>query len=278
MLLVCASIALTGCASFKQEAGFEVEQKSGISVQTAGLMHARQEPWHNVAIIGDIRQSHEIAVAVVNMPNPLPDLWREELVDKARTYTVLLPDGRKVQKPLERVVFRAIAYTMDGNLVEVFDAVVTPSLKGVFVLLPADRDEALKSYQFAIISSDAAWLMTSQREMIPLEEGQDLMKLPVGFFKEHPSPLWQSVVIQQNHPVFEDILNKFSNHFKVNGIPYSGRPDAEIILSEFTSLETGLDKVVSCGSFTVSPGMVLVGAVVSVARNIWVANQKDCLK
>lgn len=261
---------LAGCASLKQEAGFVVQTK------TAQVLQIRQEPWHNVTVMGDLRQQEKLAVAVVNLPEWLPTVWKEELVDKGRTYTVKLPDGRLLRRPLERVVLRAVAYTEDGRFVEQFDAVVTSRTRSLYMLLPAERAEDLKRYQFVILASDASWLMTTQKERVVLAEGQDIGRLPPGFFAEHPAPLRQVIVIDRSHPVFQGLLETFPSHIAVRGVAYSGRPDADIILSQFTSLETASDKIISCGSLAISPGMVAFGAVLSAARNISVASQKDC--
>ncbi len=265
-------VLLTGCASVKKDTGFEVQSK------TAQLLKARQEPWHSVAVMGDLRVVEEVAVAVVNLPEWLPTVWKEELVDKSRTYTVKLPDGRLLRKPLERVVLRAAAYTEAGHFVELFDAVITAKARAFLILLPANRVEELKRYQFVILPSDASWLMTTQKEQVTLNADQDVNELPPGFFAEHPSPLRQTVVIKRAHPVFRDLLETFSNHFTIRGVPYSGRPDTDIILSQFTSLETASDKIISCGSLAISPGMVTFGIALSVVRNISVTTQKDCLR
>ncbi len=270
--MVITIILLAGCASLKKDAGFEVQSKTAMQ-----LMQSRQEPWHNVAVMGDLRELEEIAVAVVNLPEPIPTVWKGELMDKGRTYTVKLSDGRVLRKPLERVVFRAAAYTADGRFVELFDAVITSQARAFLVLLPANRAEELKGRQLGILSSDASWLMTTQRERVALREGQDVNQLPPGFFEEHPSPLRQVIVVKRDHPVFQDLLGMFSNHFTIRGVPYSGRPDADIVLSQFTGLETASDKIISCGSFAISPGMVALGVAISVVRNIAVANEKDCL-
>lgn len=263
---------LTGCANIKQDTGFEVQSK------TAQLLKTRQEPWHSVAVMGDLRAVEEVAVAVVNLPEWLPTVWKEELVDKSRMYTVKLPDGRLLRKPLERVVLRAAAYTEAGHFVELFDAVITAKARALLILLPSNRAEELKRYQFAILPSDASWLMTTQKELVKLSENQDVNELPAEFFAEHPSPLRQTMVIKRDHPVFQDLLGTFRNHFTIRGVPYSGRPDTDIILSQFTSLETASDKIISCGSLAISPGMVTFGIALSVARNISVATQKDCLR
>ncbi len=263
---------LTGCASMKKDAGFEVQSKA------SQVLQIRQEPWHNVTVMGDLRTLDEMAVAVVNLPEWLPTAWKEELVDKGRTYTIKLPDGRLLHKPLERVVLRAAAYTDDGRFVEQFDAVVTAKARALFILLPSDRAEELKRYQFVILASDASWLMTTQKEQVVLETGQDIGQLPPGFFVEHPSPLRQTVVIKRSHTVFRDLMETFPNHFTIRGVSYSGRPDTDIILSQFTSLETASDKIISCGSLAISPGMIMFGVALSVVRNISVANQEDCLR
>lgn len=263
---------LAGCASIKQEAGFEVQSKS------AQVLKARQEPWHNVAVLGDLRAVDEVAVAPVNLPEWLPTAWKEEFVDKSRTYTVKLSDGRLLQKPLERVVMRAAAYTKVGRFVEQFDAVITAKARAFFILLPVNQIEELKHYQIVILSPDASRLLTTLGEQVVLSANQDVSKLPSGFFAEHPSPLRQTVVIKRTHPVFRDLLETFPNHFTIRGVSYSGRPDTDIILSQFTSLETASDKIISCGSLAVSPGMVTFGLALSVVRNISVANQRDCLR
>lgn len=269
---VIALALLSGCASTGRNLGFEVQGKTATQV-----MRSRTEPWQTVAVMGDLRLLEQVAVAVVNLPEPLPTAWKEELLDKGRTYTVKLPDGRKLRKPLERVVFRAAAYTADGRFVELFDAVINSQARALFVLLPTHRVEELKRYQLAILSSDASWLMTTQRKRVALDEGQDVNQLPPGFFEEHPSPLRQVIVVKRDHPVFQDLVATFPNHFTLRGFPYSGRPDADIILAQFTGLETAGDKIISCGSFAVSPGMMPLGVAISVARNLSAVSEKDCL-
>lgn len=264
---------LAGCAGIKQNAGLNVQLKSRLVLQ------AREEPWHNVTLRGDLRQLEKIAVAVVNLPRPLPTHWKEEFVDKGRTYPVKL-DGRLFDKPLERVVFRAAAYTEAGRFVEVFDAVVTPYAQALLIILPADRVEEVKGYRFALLPSDASWLMTTQGEKVVLEKGQDLERLPPGFFEEHPSPLRQVIVIERTHRVFRDLLEMFPYHFKFNDVPYSGRPRAETraILGAFTDLTGVLDRGISCGSATITSGPAApIVAGISVARTLYVMSQEDCL-
>ena len=77
-------VTLCGCATFKQEGGYEVQSKSE---------SARQEPWHNVTLMGDIRAVDTIAVAPYNLPEPFPMKWEDEFVDEGRSYTVKRIDG-----------------------------------------------------------------------------------------------------------------------------------------------------------------------------------------
>lgn len=265
---------LSGCASLSKDSGFEVQPKSALK--------NRQEGWHNVTLQGDIRKTQALTVAFVHLQQPLSTRWRAELVDQGRTYTVKLPDGRQLKKPLERVVERALCYTEDGRLISMFDADLEPTVLGFYVLMPPDQKKELCP-NLVIVPSDASWLLTTRSVVVPLQEGQELTQLPSGFFREHPSPLplrhmaLRSRQDEDGKKFLSYLERKYPFHFSVGGVPYSGRPDADIVLAEFTSLDTPLDKVISCGTLSVSPGLITVGLAVSMIRNGYVASQKDCL-
>lgn len=263
---------LTGCASLKDNAGFDYQLKTAQATET------RSEPGDSVVLMGHLHLKQEIAVAVVNLPTPLPLLWKQELVDKGRTYTVKGTDGKMLEMPLARVVVRAIAYTQEGRFVELFDAVVTTRARSLMILLPADRAEELMQYQFALVPSDASWLMTTQTEMVTLNEGQGLKELPKGFFEEHPSPLRQVITISREDKVFQELLEMFPERLKVYGVPYSGRPNATVVISQFSRVTGLLDRGISCGSAVATSGpLAPIAAAASVGTTIYAMGQKDCL-
>lgn len=264
--LVLAS--LIGCASLKESSGFVVQPKSASAT--------RQEPWHNVTLMGDVGTITTLAVAPFNLPDPMPIKWEDELVDNGRIYPAKQIDGRLVPKPLARVVERALLYSNEGKLLELFDAFFYPDLGMFFVNLPLDRASALRGHM-VIVSSDGTWLMTGRKKMVTLPIGQDLRQLPSGFFAEHPSDLRQVLTLKSPDPIISYLKWHFSDSLAVNGVMYSGTRDARTILGKFTSLNTFADRVISCGSFTVSPGMLPVSVAISLMRNVHVASQQDCL-
>ena len=273
-LLIAASAALSGCANLGQSAGFEVQAQKDI-------VHKRQEPWHNLTIVGDISKVMAYRIAFIRFPQPLPKEWKEELVDRSRSYVIDLPEGKKARKPLERAVFRALAYRGE-QFVEMFDALITQKATGLFVLMPSGGE--YEGINLVIVPSDATWLMTTQGEKVPLAEEQGLEKLPQGFFTEHPSPLRQMIRMDRADKSSKDFfadLDRFfppDSRFSVHGFKYSGRPDARIVLGEFTRVDQPLDRVVSCGSGAVSANAIPFFLVVSAARNVYVAGKSDCFK
>ena len=261
-------VTLCGCATIKQEGGYEVRSKSE---------SARQEPWHNVTLMGDIRAVETIAVAPYNFPEPLPTKWEDEFVDEGRSYTVKRIDGSEVRKPLARAVERALLYDADGKLLELFDAVFFPDQRRFLVLMSPEKAQVSKGHHMVIVSSDGTWLMTGRKKIVNLPTGQDLRQLPSGFFRDNPSELRQVFVLKRPDPILMDLTWRFDEHFTVHGVAYSGTRDAYAVLGKFTSLDAALDKVISCGSFTISPGMVPVGVAISLVRDVYVATQEDCL-
>lgn len=271
-LLFCFLVALlSGCANLTQNSGFEVRSKS-ISI--------RQEPWHGNVLTGDTRATYVIAVAFVPLTQPLPQEWMEEFVDPARTYLVQTPKGGYIKKILERAVFRAISYTSDGVALAMYDAVINPDKSGIFVLFPPEKADEIQKEQLVILPSDATWLMTTKDEIVSLTEGQSLSKLPQGFFEAHPSPINEVISMSRlqiaGKYFLEDLERQFPDHFLRNGMSYSGRPDARMILAKFTSLEGGLDRAISCGTLTLTPGLTTVGLVISAAETMYAATKRDC--
>lgn len=269
VLLIVLAGMVSGCANLAKNAGSVVESKEAIG---------RQEPWHNLAIVGSVRQTEAISVAYVALPSPIPKEWKEDFVDPKRIYTVSASDGKKARKPLERVVFRALAYR-DEEVVALFDAVLNPSLTGFFVLLPADGRPYM-GLNLVIVPSHANWLMTLSGEIVMIPERRMFAKLPQGFFVKHPSMLRQVIPIGRSDPNGRKLLvhleQLFPKEFMVHGVRYAGRPDVKVVMGEFTKVDHPLDRLISCGSLTVSPSMGIIGLGISGIRNASVMSQDDC--
>jgi hypothetical protein len=262
---------LSGCASLEKQAGFDVEPKAPIG---------RQEPWHNLTLVGDVSKTMAVSVAYIGFPESMRQAWKEEFVDAHRVYTIDIPDGKKARKPLEKVVFRALLYR-DERFVEMFDAVLNPQVTGFFVLLPPSGEQYVGK-NLVIVSSDASWLMTAGGEKIDIVPDQSLQELPRGFFSGHPSALTQVIRMDRGDPAggrwFAELESLFPKRLQVHGVEYSGRPDTKIVAALFTKVDNPIDRFVSCGSLTVAPGMVTIGLAVSAVRNLYVMGKSDCYK
>lgn len=271
MPLFLVFVLLSGCANLETQSGFQVQPKAPIG---------RQEPWHNLALVGDVSKTEKIAVAYVPLPEPLPQGWKEEFVDANRVYAVDLPDGKKARKPLERVVFRALLYRNE-RFVEMFDAVLNPQLTGFFVLFPPAGAEYAGN-NLIIVPSNALWLQTTRGEIVAMTAGQSFAELPQGFFEDHPSTLAQVVGMNRSDPagkrLFADMERLFPKRLTVHGVQYSGRPDTKIVAATFTKVDNPVDRFISCGSLTVAPGMVTIGLAVSGIRNLYAISKDDCYK
>lgn len=266
---VLAGIALSGCAGIQESAGYNVTPKA---------FEGRQEPWHNLTLVGDVYATKTVSVAFVALPEPLPEEWKKEFVDTSRVYVVDLPEGKKARKPLERVVFRAILYH-DEHFLEMFDAVLNPEMTGFFVLMPPNAAPYVGE-NLVILSSDALRLMTVRGEMVSMARGQSLKELPQGFFEDHPSRLTRVASLDRSDPtgerVFADIEDLFPRLLDVQGVRYSGRPDTQVVAAQFTKVDTVADRFISCGSMTISPGLVTVGLAVSGIRSLYAISKEDC--
>lgn len=265
---------LSGCAGLEQKAGFIVSPKEPIG---------RQEPWHTMTLKGDISKVQALSVAYVALPDPVPQYWSEEFVDTHRVYEVTLgtENGKqkKALKPLEKVVFRALRYTDGGEFIEMFDAVLNPSLSGFFVLFPHSEQDYVGS-NLVIVPLDASWLMTVRGEQVVLPVSKTL---PVGFFQQHPSRITQVVRMDRNDPngqaFFSELEKLFApGRFVINGVVYSGRPDTKIVASRFTKVDNIFDRLVSCGTVPLSPGMITISLVVAAVHNVRAAAKDDCMK
>lgn len=76
--------------------------------------------------------------------------------------------------------------------------------------------------------------------------------------------------------MFADIEDLFPRLLDVQGVRYSGRPDTQVVAAQFTKVDTVADRFISCGSMTISPGLVTVGLAVSGIRSLYAISKEDC--
>ncbi len=146
---------LTGCASIKQDAGYNVE----ITKAEQGDQGGVQPPWRCVSVRGDVSGVYGYTVAMIKLPKPLPEVWRNEISDPSRTYKV----GKSV-RAVTCSVWRA-TYHVD-NKVEVYDAVMNRDETELFVLLPPGRVVEYNRGYWLIRFNDGRTAMTTKGAVV----------------------------------------------------------------------------------------------------------------
>lgn len=260
-IIVIILVLLTGCASLRKDAGFEVETRKADS---GGV----EAPWHSIALRGDVSQVTGYTVAIIPLPVPLPEAWKNEIIDSARHYKV----GNRTMM-LRRSVWRTAFYGSAG--IEVFDAVLNPSETSLFVLLPLGRVDEWKNGSWLVWFSDGRTVMTMKSVVIPVEGS--VVGLSGQFFATNPSPFPRYTTFLRADPdgrkFFESLERRFPARLQMSdGQRYS--TESEVVdVGALTKGDTAVDNLVTCGSATVVPSVtgVIVGVVLSLPHNLSVA-------
>ncbi len=277
LLLYVAFMLLAGCTSLPRNSGFEVRQ-----VEAEGP----QDPWQHRAIRRDVFASEGVALVYVRLPQPLPNYWRQELVDTARVYETSEEAGRKVRRPLIREVFRAIV--MGRGATQTYDAVVDRDGRGFLVFAPLTVADVLPGQSLLILSSDGKWGMTSLGQRVEFPPGFDPKGLPGDFFVQYPAPITQVIRLEPEKDeyarrILDGLAQSFPQRFWLRGKDeaYAGKPDVLDVLGAFTSLEGAIDKLLSCTSLKIGPSTAAAAPLVATLYGIQAVRAltaEDCLK
>jgi hypothetical protein len=272
-----ATLLLGGCSTLPRDSGFEVRTV---------VAEGRQEPWQNRSISREVFSPQGVAAVYVTLPQPVPTRWSREFVDPARTYEVR--DGiRKVRRPLIRAVFRAAVFYGPGQTV-IYDAVVDQLVQGFTVFIPLADAERVRGKPLLILSSDGKWGMTTTGTLVEFEKGFAPDRLSAGFFTDHPSAVTQVIrlnPIDNEHArqALEGVAATFPVRFFLRDRDgaYVGTSDIATVLAEFTSVEDGADRLISCTSLKLGSGsaaaLPVVAGLYAVQAGIALAKD-DCLK
>lgn len=279
VILALVVIWLTGCSSLPRDSGFEVRIVDAIG---------RQEPWQNRVLNRDVFVPAGVAYMRFNLPQPLPDYWKQEFVDMARGYEVV-ESGRKVRRPFIRETFRVIVFLENGET-QLYQALVDREVKGFHVFFPLAVDtRRFAGKSILILSSDGKWGMTTLGKRVEFPKGFNPKELPPDFFVTNRSPVMQVVrldPINNEHArlALDSMLDSFTYAFGLRGRNerYLGksRQDVEAIMA-FTSLDGISDRLISCTSLKLSPGMEAALPIVGALYGYQVVNalaKEDCLK
>lgn len=262
---------LTGCASIKQDAGYNVE----ITKAEQGDQGGVQPPWRCVSVRGDVSGVYGYTVAMIKLPKPLPDVWRNEISDPSRTYKV----GKSV-RAVTCSVWRT-TYHVD-NKVEVHDAVMNRDETELFVLLPPGRVAEYNRGYWLIRFNDGKTAMTTKGAVVSVEG--ETFELSNQFRLANPSPFPQYSQLRRDNPEGRKFFSWLEARYPIplplgdDGETFSTQPDI-VHVGSLTKGVHWLDRLMTCGAFDAVPSVegTLVGLALSLPHNISVA-QNGCGK
>ncbi|MBP9727930.1 MAG: hypothetical protein KBD27_00975 [Candidatus Moranbacteria bacterium] len=256
---------LTGCASFKKDAGYYVETTKAEQGDQGGVL----PPWRCMSVRGDVSAVFSYTAAMIKLPQPLPEVWRSEVNDPSRSYKV----GASV-RAVTCSVWRTARYS-DGQ-VEVFDAVMNPDGTELFVLLPPGRVTEYGRSNWLVWFSDGKTVMTTKGVVVGIEG--EAFELSNQFFVTHPSPFPQYSNLRRDNPEGRKFFAGLEGRYPIplplgnDGEVFSTQPDI-VHVGALTKGVNKSDRLVTCGSASAGPSVTLmaVSALLSLPHNISVA-------
>lgn len=256
---------LTGCASIKQDAGYNIETTKVEQGEQGGA----QPPWRCISVRGDVAKTFSYTVAMIKLPKPLPEAWRSEIRDPSRSYKV----GKSV-RPVICSVWRA-AFYIDGRA-EVFDAIMNLNETELFVLLPPGRVKEYDRGNWLVWFNDGKTAMTTKGALVSVENSA--FELSNQFFAANPSPFPEFSHLRRDNPDGRKFFTWLEKRYPVplplgdDEETFSTQPDI-VHVGALTKGVNRLDRLVTCGSASAVPSttFMVVGAVLSLPHNISVA-------
>lgn len=288
-----------GCATgdFSREAGFQPQPKS--------LVGRRHEPGHSLIIDRKVVDDGVagIDVVVASLPRPIPTRWMRELVDESRRYSFWTPKVgyrgddqldcnddktpkrrercQEEQRVLQRLVFMAVLYRGE-TAVGFYDAVVNQRASQSVTLLSYGEGKRLgDNLNQLLISSDGQFGVTTRGQLVDLASVADLRQLPQGIFDRFPSPAniqSKSAESDEGYGFIRQIREQFFDPLNLKGKRYLGREDAWVVWKRFTSLNHWPDKMLSCVSYPMGPGVMTWNGIMAAGQTVAALSSPDCLR
>lgn len=261
VILVCLAL-LTGCASFKKDAGYYVETTKAEQGDQGGVL----PPWRCMSVRGGVQMVYGYTAAMIKLPQPLPEVWRNEIRDPSRSYKV----GTSV-RTVTCSVWRTARY---GNgQVEVFDAVMNPDETELFVLLPPGRVTEYGRSNWLVWFGDGKTVMTTKGVVVRIDG--EAPELSDQFFATHPSPFPEYSNLRRDNPEGRKFFAGLERRYPIplplgdDGGVFSTQPDI-VHVGALTKGVNKSDRLVTCGSASAGPSVTLMAAstLLSLPHNL----------
>lgn len=252
---------LTGCASMKKDAGFEVEATRIEQGDQGGV----RPPWRCVSVRDSVTEAFSYTVAIIPLPKPRPEVWNNEIDDPNLSYKVG-SSARAFNCSVWRVAYYA------GGRVDVYDAVMNQDRTLLYALLPPGRVAEYNQGNWLLWFRDGQTVMTMRGEVIAVEGS--VAGLSNQFFALHPSPFPRYANLRRDDPEGRKFFESLEKRYPVvltlgdNGV-FSTQSDI-VHVGTLTKGVNKSDRLVTCGSASAVPSVIgmTVSAVFSLPHNL----------
>lgn len=299
IIVLAVAVLSVGCATG------ELSRKLSLQPLPKSLTMKRQEPGHNLIIDRKVVEDGVTGIDVVvgNLPRVMSTRWMEELADGARRYSFWLPKVgyrgddrldcnddetsnrrercREEERVLQRTVFRAVLYRGE-TAVGHYDAVINKRAYQSATLMPFGEGQRLgANLNQLLISSDGRFGVTTNGMLVSLDDVEDLRQLPPGTFERYPSPVViqsKSAETDEGHGFIGQVRKLFPDPLNLKGKRYLGQEDAWVVWRKFTSLSEWPDKVMTCVSYNMGPGVMTWNGIMAAGQTVVALSSPDCLR
>lgn len=304
-LLLVSVALLGGCASMRQDAGFDPARDAQLALaQASAPTTTKQDPAASQWLASQPTEVSGYDIVEVKLGDVIPPVLQEELLDARRVYPQAIlrslkrtdegvqieleckfsqercTDFRSVKTSparLERLVFRAAVYGSDGKPEQLYDAVWRKSNRKFLILFPAFLAKTHLGKPVYVWGANGGFLIRLDGTLID-RPAKDILNLPPDFFATHPSRLSEGQIlpVRRTDAAGQFLLETIVKTFPLPAPFHKGAARVEYYLG--ASRLTREDNMLDCwighggGNFFVGlspiPGQAVLSFLMSVGASL----------
>lgn len=304
-LLLVSVALLGGCASMRQDAGFDPARDAELALaQASAPTMIKQDPAASQWLTSEPALVSGYDIVEVKLSGIIPPALQEELVDARRVYPKAMlrslkrtPQGVQIELEcksqqerctdfrsvktdparLERLVFRAAVYGSDGKPEQLYDAVWRKSSRKFLILFPAFLAKTHLGKPLYVWGANGGLLIRLDGTLVD-RPAKDILNLPPDFFATHPSRLSEGQIlpVRRTDAAGRFLLETIAKEFPLPAPFHKGAARVEYYLgvSRLTREDNMLDCWIGHGGGNIFvglspiPGQAVLSFLMSVGASL----------
>ena len=307
LCLLLVSVALLGgCASMRQDAGFDPARDAQLALAQASVpTTTKQHPAASQWLASQPTEVGGYDIVEVKLDGVVPPVLQEELVDARRVYPQAILrslkrtdkggvqielecrfsqerciDFRSVKTSparLERLVFRAAVYGSDGKPEQLYDVIWRKSSRKFLILFPAFLAKTHIGKPVYVWGANGGFIIRLDGTLVD-RSARDILNLPPDFFANHPSRLSEEQIlpVRRTDAAGRFLLETIEKEFPLPAPFHKGAARVEYYLgvSRLTQEDNMLDCWIGHGGGNIFvglspiPGQAVISFFMSVGASL----------